>query len=114
MAPETTTRREKRAKDNSRFAEAFFALTGIRPGAADAGFLPPEFLAQSIPSPAELVARFGRRLHTRTSNALLQYDPIPADQRWSYGRLLELRGFGVFCLLDVMQALHDSSLEENK
>jgi len=29
---------------------------------------------------------------------------------WTYGGLLELRGFGVFCLLDVMQALRDSGV----
>jgi hypothetical protein len=104
-------RREKRAQDTARFAEAFFALTGFRPVAAYREFLPPEFLAQSIPSPGELAARFGHRLHTRTSNALRQQDPGAAHREgWTYGSLLELRGFGVFCLLDVMQALRDSGV----
>jgi len=102
-------RREKRARDTARFADAFFALTGFRPVAAYREFLPPELLAQSIPSPAELASRFGERLHTRTANALRQQDPGPAHREgWTYGRLLELRGFGVFCLLDVMQVLRDS------
>ncbi|HJX66436.1 MAG TPA: hypothetical protein VJ860_21065 [Polyangia bacterium] len=104
-------RREKRAQDTARFVEAFFALTGLRPAAAYREFLPPEFLAQSTPSPDELAARFGSRLHTRTSNALRQQDPGAAHREgWTYGSLLELRGFGVFCLLDVMQALRDAGL----
>jgi hypothetical protein len=109
IAVKTIKRREQRAQDTARFVEAFFALTGFRTVAAYREFLPPEFLAQSTPSPGELAARFGSRLHTRTSNALRQQDPGPAHgEGWTYGRLLELRGFGVFCLIDVMQALHDS------
>ena len=109
--PNAINRHEKRARDTARFAEAFFALTGFRPVAAYREFLPPEFLARSIPSPAELVERFGDRLHTRTSNALRQQDPGPAHRGdWTYGSLLELRGFGVFCLLDVMQVLRDSGV----
>jgi hypothetical protein len=109
IAARSAQRREKRAQDTARFAEAFLALTGFRPSAAYREFLPPEFLAQSIPSPGELAARFGNRLHTRTSNALRQQDPGAAHREgWTYGSLLELRGFGVFCLLDVMQALRDS------
>jgi hypothetical protein len=107
IVPKSSKRREQRAKDNARFAEEFFALTGFRPMAAYREFLPPDLLARAIPSPGELVARFGCRLHTRTSNALRQEDPSPADcKNWTFGSLLELRGFGMFCLLDVMQALH--------
>ena len=102
-------RREQRELDNARFIEAFFALTGFRPAAAYREFLPPDFLARSTPSPSELVERFGNRLGTRTSNALRQQDPGPAFREgWTYGSLLDLRGFGMFCLLDVMQALHGS------
>jgi hypothetical protein len=102
-------RREQRELDNARFIEAFFALTGFRPAAAYREFLPPDFLARSTPSPSELVERFGDRLGTRTSNALRQQDPGPAFREgWTYGSLLDLRGFGMFCLLDVMQALHGS------
>ena len=98
--------RISRARDTARFAEAFFALTGFRPIAAYKEFLPFDFLASSIPSPGELVARFGDRLHTRTSNALRQQDPGSANREaWTYGKLLDLRGVGVFCLLDVMQVL---------
>jgi hypothetical protein len=112
IAPRAISRREQRARDTARFAEAFFALTGFRPVGAYREFLPPDFLARSIPSPGELVARFGDRLHTRTSNALRQQDPgLPQRQDWTYGSLLELRGFGMFCLLDVMQALHQSGSE---
>lgn len=110
-AAKTIKRREQRARDTARFAEAFFALMGFRPVAAYREFLPPDFLARSIPSPRELVARFGDRLHTRTSNALRQQDPGSAHREdWTHGSLLELRGFGMFCLLDVMQALHGSGL----
>jgi hypothetical protein len=106
IPPRAAKRREKRARDTARFAETFLALTGFRPAAAYREFLPPELLARSIVSPGELVARLGDRLHTRTSNALQQHDPSPVDREgWTLGRLLDLRGFGVFCLLDVMQAL---------
>ena len=109
IASKTIKRREQRARNTARFAEAFFALTGFRPVAAYREFLPRDFLARWIPSPGELVARFGDRLHRRTSNALRQQDPgSPHREVWTYGSLLELRGFGVFCLLDVMQALHES------
>ena len=112
IAPKAINRREQRARDTARFAEEFFALTGFRPVAAYREFLPPDFLTRSTPSPAELVARFGGRLHTRTSNALRQQDPsLPQRQDWTYGSLLDLRGFGMFCLLDVMQALHQSGFE---
>jgi hypothetical protein len=111
IAPKANKRREQRERDNARFAEAFFSLTGFRPVAPYREFLPPDLLARSIPSPDELVVRFGDRLHTRTSNALRQQDPNPADRKnWTYGSLLDLRGFGMFCLLDVMQALHGSGL----
>jgi hypothetical protein len=109
IAPKAIQRREQRARDTTRFAEAFFALTGFRPVSAYREVLPPGFLAHSIPSPGELLARFGDRLHTRTSNSLRQQDPSTAPREdWTFGSLLELRGFGMFCLLDVMQALHGS------
>ncbi|HJX54239.1 MAG TPA: hypothetical protein VJ801_15845 [Polyangia bacterium] len=109
IAAKASKRREQRARDTARFAEAFFALTGFRPVSAYKEFLPPDLLARPIPSPGELVARFGDRLHTRTSNALRQQDPGPDHRKsWTHGSLLELRGFGLFCLLDVMQALHES------
>jgi hypothetical protein len=111
IAASSAQRREKRAQDTARFAETFFALTGFRPAGAYREYLPPEFLARSIPSPSELAARFGNRLHTRTSNALRQQNPSPADlEGWTFDRLLKLRGFGMFCLLDVMQALRDSGV----
>ena len=115
VAPnKASNRREQRERDNARFADAFFALTGFRPVGPYREFLPPDFLALSIPSPSELVARFGDRLHTRTSNALRQQDPDPAHREdWTYGSLLDLRGFGMFCLLDVMQALHASGFVLN-
>ena len=109
IATRANRRRAKRARDTARFAEEFFALTGFRPVAAYREYLPYYFLARSVPSPGELVARFSGRLHTRTGNALRQQDPGPAHcEGWTYGKLLDLRGFGVFCLLDVMRALRYS------
>jgi hypothetical protein len=104
------SRRQRREQDAARFAEVFLALTGFRPASAYREALPREFLAQSIPSPDELVARFGDRFQLRTSNALRRYVAGSVERvGWTYGRLLDLRGFGIFSLLDVMQALHDSA-----
>jgi hypothetical protein len=104
------SRRQRREQDAARFAEEFFALTGFRPVAAYREALPREFLTQSIPSPDELLARFGDRFQLRTSNALQRYVASTVDRvGWNYDRLLDLRGFGLFSLLDVMQALHDSA-----
>ena len=104
------SRRQRREQDTARFAEEFFALTGFRPVAAYREALPREFLTQSIPSPDELLARFGDRFQLRTSNALRRHVAGAADRvGWTYDRLLDLRGFGLFSLLDVMQALHESA-----
>jgi hypothetical protein len=104
------SRRQRREQDAARFAEEFFALTGFRPVAAYREALPRELLAQSIPSPDEILTRFGDRLQLRTRNALQRYVVSAVDSAgWTYDRLLDLRGFGLFSLLDVMQALHDSA-----
>jgi len=104
------SRRQRREQDAARFVEEFCALTGFRPVAAYREALPREFLAQSIPSPDELLARFGDRFQLRTSNALQHHVASSVDRMgWTYGRLLDLRGFGLFSLLDVMRALHDSA-----
>jgi hypothetical protein len=102
------SRSERRQRDSVRFADMFFALAGSRPVSACREALPRDFLTCSIPSPAALVARFGDRLQPRTRNALERHMPNPKDSEgWTYDRLLALRGFGMFCLIDVMQALRE-------
>jgi len=104
------SRQRRREQDSARFADEFFALTGFHPVAAYREALPREFLAQSIPSPDEILARLGNRLQLRTRNALQRYVVSAVDRAgWTYDRLLDLRGFGLFSLLDVMQALHESA-----
>ena len=104
------SRSDRRERDTARFAEVFCQLTGFRPVSACREALPRDFLARSIPSPAELVAQFGSRLQQRTRNALERYAGSARDaEGWTYGRLIELRGFGMFCLIDVMQALHSAT-----
>jgi hypothetical protein len=100
------SRHERREQDTAQFAEIFCRLTGFRPVSACREALPRDFLTRTIPSPENLVAQFGDRLQTRTRNALQRYVPrLGETDDWTYGRLIELRGFGMFCLIDVMQAL---------
>ena len=100
------SRSERREQDTAHFAEIFARLTGFRPVSACREALPRDFLTRAIPSPEDLVAQFGDRLQTRTRNALQRHVPQPGEtDDWTYGRLIELRGFGMFCLIDVMQAL---------
>jgi len=104
------SRRDRRSRDAARFAEAFFTLTGSRPASACREALPRDFLVRAIPSPGKILAHFGDRLQPRTSNALRRHVAGSVDREgWTYDRLLELRGFGMFCLLDVMQALRGSA-----
>jgi hypothetical protein len=104
------SRSERRAQDTARFAEVFCELTGFRPVSPCREALPRDFLARSIPAPAELVAQFGTRLQQRTRNALERHGGSASDaEGWTYGRLIELRGFGMFCLIDVMQALRSAT-----
>jgi hypothetical protein len=100
------SRSERREQDTAQFVEIFYRLTGFRPVSACREALPGDFLTRTIPSPEDLVAQFGDRLLTRTRNALQRHVPRPGEtDDWTYGRLIELRGFGMFCLIDVMQAL---------
>jgi hypothetical protein len=109
-----TSRNQRRQRDNVRFADAFFTLAGFRPVSACREALPHDFLSRSIPAPAVLVARVGNRLQPRTRNALERQIASAKDGGdWTYERLIELRGFGMFCLIDVMQALQQLERESS-
>jgi len=103
---ESTTRAARRQSDAERFCKRFAILTGMRAQSADIEGLPREFLARQVLAPDVLIQRYGRELEIRTCNALHRYEPGAKPAPWTYGRLLEIRGFGVFSLLDVMEVLH--------
>jgi hypothetical protein len=58
-----------------------------------------------VPAPDLLVEQYGYELEPRTHNALCRYEPGRQPDRWTFGRLLEIRGFGVFSLLDLLEIL---------
>jgi hypothetical protein len=96
----------RRRADDQRFCKRFGILTGMRAQSAAIEGLPREFLARRVLAPDALLARYGRELENRTRNALYRYEPRAKPAPWTYGRLLELRGFGVFSLLDVMEVMY--------
>ena len=104
-APDTTERALRRQDDTVRFIERFEALTGFRVNSTSVEGLPREFLARPVPLPDVLVREYGYELEPRTHNALCRYEPGRQPDRWTYGRLLEIRGFGVFSLLDLLEVL---------
>jgi len=56
-----------------------------------------------VESPDILVRRYGDEVEPRTHNALCRFEPGRREDRWTYRRLLEIRGFGVFSLLDLLE-----------
>ena len=104
-APANADRTLRRQDDTARFIERFEALTGFRVHSTSREGLPREFLARTVPAPDLLVQEYGYELEPRTHNALCRYEPGRQPDRWSYGRLLEIRGFGVFSLLDLLEVL---------
>lgn len=100
---------DRRRDDTARFIERFEALTGYRVNSTSAEGLPREFLARTVPTPDLLVHQYGYELEPRTHNALCRYEPGRFADHWTFGRLLEIRGFGVFSLLDLLEVLakHD-------
>jgi hypothetical protein len=103
-APEA--RSGRRHADDEKFCKRFALLTGMRAKSAGIEGLPRAFLQRQVFAPDTLLQRYGRELETRTRNALHRHEPGPAAIPWTYGRLLQIRGFGVFSLLDVMEVLH--------
>jgi hypothetical protein len=106
---EVSARAARRQDDAARFIERFAELTGLRVRSASIEGLPREFLARIVAPPTQLIHCFGYELAPRTHNALCRYEPGRQDEPWTFGRLLEIRGFGVFSLLDLLEVLakHD-------
>ena len=92
-------------QDALRFLERFAAATGLRVASASAESLPPHFLARPVPAPDVLANHYGGELARRTHNALCRFEPPPPGEPWTFGRLLQIRGFGLFCLLDLLEVL---------
>jgi hypothetical protein len=103
--PDTSVRAIRRQDDTARFIERFEVLTGFRVHSTSLEGLPREFLARTVPAPDVLVGQYGYELEPRTHNALCRYEPGRQSDRWTFGRLLEIRGFGVFSLLDLLEVL---------
>jgi hypothetical protein len=101
LSPRTLRTRQ----DAQRFLERFAALTGLAVGSASAESLPREFLARESLPPDVLIRRYGHVLSQRTYNALCRFEPAPPAEPWTFGRLLRIRGFGLFCLLDLLEVL---------
>jgi hypothetical protein len=91
--------------DATRFMERFAALTGLRASSDSAPSLPRDFLSRPVASPEVLLREYGDELELRTRNALCRFEPVRPHERWTFGRLLEIRGFGVFSLLDLLEVM---------
>jgi hypothetical protein len=99
-------RQLRRHDDTTLFVERFASLTGFHVHSTSIECLPREFLARPVESPDLIVRRFGYELEARTRNALCRFEPLKPHEHWTFGRLLEIRGFGVFSLLDLLEVLH--------
>jgi hypothetical protein len=93
------------------FVRRFEALTGIRIRKAAVAAIPRPFLGRPVDGPEELAQRYCYELQPRTYNALRQHGKL-SRQPWTFGRLLEIRGFGLYSLLDLLEVLakHSSDL----
>jgi hypothetical protein len=98
-------RAQRRREDTDRFIERFAAVTGYRLHSTNAEGLPREFLARTVPPPDKLVEQYGFELEPRTQNALCRFEPGRGAEPWTFGRLLKIRGFGVFSLVDLLEVL---------
>ena len=104
-SPDLPSRSTRRRTSTARFIERFEALTGFRVGSDSTQALPKEFLEKSVPAPEILLREHGHELELRTRNALCRFEPGRPHEGWTYGRLLDIRGFGVFSLIDLLEAL---------
>jgi hypothetical protein len=86
------------------FVRRFEALTGIRVHKAAVAALPRAFLGRLVETPDELAQRYCYELQPRTYNALRRHGES-SRQSWTLGRLLEIRGFGLYSLLDLLEVL---------
>jgi hypothetical protein len=101
----SSSRTARRRDDTSRFIERFEALTGFHVQSTSAEGLPREFLGRPVRTPDLLVRDYGYELEPRTHNALCRFEPGRNGDHWTFGRLMEIRGFGVFSLLDLLEVL---------
>jgi hypothetical protein len=104
----------RRRDDTARFIERFEVLTGYRVNSTSAEGLPREFLARTVETPDLLVQQYGYEVEPRTHNALCRYEPGRNADHWTFGRLLEIRGFGVFSLLDLLEVLAKHGIHYKK
>jgi hypothetical protein len=112
-SPLPSQRIDRRLDDVSRFVTRFRELTGFSVNSTSVESLPREFLAKPAPRPEDLVHRFAYELEPRTRNTLQRYEPSRwPNAPWTFGRLLEIRGFGVFSLLDVLEIIAKHPMEE--
>jgi len=102
---EFSARAQRRRDDTARFIERFAELTGCQLRSTNAEGLPREFLARTVPPPDVLVEQYGFELEPRTQNALCRFEPGRQSEPWTFGRLLKIRGFGVFSLVDLLEVL---------
>jgi hypothetical protein len=101
----TSLRTSRHRADATRFIDRFAALTGLRASSDSAHSLPREFLTRLVASPEVLLREYGDELELRTRNALCRFEPVRPHEHWTFGRLLEIRGFGVFSLLDLLEVM---------
>ena len=105
QASRDSARIARRSRDASRFIERFEVLTSYHVRSTSREGLPREFLGRTVPAPNFLAEEYGYELEPRTHNALCRYEPGRQSDHWTYGRLLEIRGFGVFSLLDLLEVM---------
>ena len=91
--------------DAGHFLDRFAALTGIRVRWMSVESLPRAFLLRPVPAPHRLVTEYGDELKPRTCNALCRFEPGTEGEPWTMRRLLQLPGFGLFSLLDLLEVL---------
>ena len=104
-SPKATDRTAHRRNESARFIERFTALTGFPVHSTSMETLPRAFLARSVPAPNILVEKYGNELEIRTCNALRRYEPGNPMAPWTYSRLLEIRSFGIFSQLDLLEVM---------
>lgn len=99
-------------QDAGHFIERFAALTGVRVRSMSVESLPRAFLSQPVPAPDRLVTEYGDELKPRTCNALCLLEPGTEGEPSTMRRLLQLPGFGLLSLLDLLEVLarHEISM----
>jgi hypothetical protein len=103
--PAMSPQRSRHRVDAARFIERFEALTGLHASSDSAYALPREFLLRAVEPPETLLREYGQELDLRTRNALCRCEPGRPNERWTFGRLLEIRGLGVFSLLNLLEVM---------